>query len=265
MNQKISPCNRLMLETVGSRPIMPKNLLRRCLQSLDANMPIMFTITHPNDIVVMNNRPWQLRRSLASPVVRVWKVVGLASILKIIPNNFMARTGQETLVWSGHEPGVRGIEFWGSWGVDHTGQFRQHPSASLVVIVWKVVCQHLFLNMIPNNFMARTGWKVWCDWGMNLVPQENSGHNWSGSQCCNFQVLLVELHAASFGSPITNVVSNPARGPGICGTQVFSLVGVHSSSRMRWTTLNTTLRRRFLVSRVSQIPSFSSSNNYSLI
>jgi hypothetical protein len=47
--------------------------------------------------------------------------------------------------------------------------------------------------------------------------------------------------------------------PAICGTHVFSLIGVHSSSRMRWTTLDTTLRHRLLISRVLQIPSFSSS------
>jgi hypothetical protein len=35
--------------------------------------------------------------------------------------------------------------------------------------MWKVMGQHLFLNIIPNNFMmARTGWKVWCDRDMSL-------------------------------------------------------------------------------------------------
>ena len=28
--------------------------------------------------------------------------------------------------------------------------------------------QHLFLNIIPNNFTARTGRKVWCDRGISL-------------------------------------------------------------------------------------------------
>ena len=46
---------------------------------------------------------------------------------------------------------------------DHTGQFRHHPSASPAVIVRKVVGHHLFLNIIPNNFTARTERKVWCD------------------------------------------------------------------------------------------------------
>ena len=49
------------------------------------------------------------------------------------------------------------------WGVDHTGQFRHHTLTSPAVIVWKVVDQHLFLNIIPINFMAGTGRKVWCD------------------------------------------------------------------------------------------------------
>ena len=54
-----------------------------------------------------------------------------------------------------------------AWGVDHTGQFRHHPLlASPVVIMWKVEGQHLFLNIIPNNFTAGTGRKVWCDQGM---------------------------------------------------------------------------------------------------
>ena len=42
-----------------------------------------------------------------------------------------------------------------------TGHFWQHPAVS----VWKVVGQHLSLNIIPIKFMAWTGWKVWCDRG----------------------------------------------------------------------------------------------------
>ena len=38
-----------------------------------------------------------------------------------------------------------------------------HPSSSPVVIVWKVVGQHLFLIIILNNFTAGTKRKVWCD------------------------------------------------------------------------------------------------------
>ena len=40
-----------------------------------------------------------------------------------------------------------------------------HPLLALspAVIVWKAVGQHLFLNIIPSNFTARTGQNVWCD------------------------------------------------------------------------------------------------------
>ena len=66
---------------------------------------------------------------------------------------------------------------WEAWVVDHTGRFRHHPSASPVVIVWKVVGQHLFLNIIPSNFTAETGRKVWCDQGMSRgsLQLERSG------------------------------------------------------------------------------------------
>ena len=51
------------------------------------------------------------------------------------------------------------------WGADHTGQSRHHPSASLVVVVWKVVGLHLFLNMIPAISLlkptGRTGSLEW--------------------------------------------------------------------------------------------------------
>ena len=53
-----------------------------------------------------------------------------------------------------------------SWEVDHTSQFRHHSSASLTVIMWKVVDQHLFINIIPDNVTAGTGRKVWCDRGI---------------------------------------------------------------------------------------------------
>ena len=55
-------------------------------------------------------------------------------------------------------------------GVDHTGQLRHHPSTSSAVIVWKVVGQHLILNIIPNNFTVGTKQRVWCDQGMCLGP-----------------------------------------------------------------------------------------------
>ena len=64
------------------------------------------------------------------------------------------------------------IDLRGTWGADHTEQFRHHPSASPAVIVRKVAGHHLFLNIIPSNFTARTERKVWCDRGMrgNNLP-----------------------------------------------------------------------------------------------
>ena len=53
------------------------------------------------------------------------------------------------------------------WGVEHTNHLWHHPSTSLAVIMWKVMGQHLFLDIIPNNFTVGTGRKVWCDQAMN--------------------------------------------------------------------------------------------------
>ena len=39
------------------------------------------------------------------------------------------------------------------------------PSASPNVIMWKLLDQYLFLNIVPNNFTAGTGWKFWRDHG----------------------------------------------------------------------------------------------------
>ena len=55
----------------------------------------------------------------------------------------------------------------GEWRVHHIRQLRHHSSASPAVIVRKVVGYNLFLNIIPNNFTARTERKVWCDQGMS--------------------------------------------------------------------------------------------------
>ena len=54
------------------------------------------------------------------------------------------------------------------WGADHINQSRHYLSASPVVIVWTVVGQHLFLNLIPNNFIVGTRQKCWCDHGTSL-------------------------------------------------------------------------------------------------
>ena len=54
-------------------------------------------------------------------------------------------------------------------GVDHTRHYWHHLSASLIVIVWKVLGRYLFPNIIPNNFMVGTGWEVWCDRAMRWL------------------------------------------------------------------------------------------------
>ena len=64
------------------------------------------------------------------------------------------------------------------WGADHTKHFWYHLLASPALIVWKVVGQHLFLNIIPSEFTAGTRWKFWCDWHMN--PQYISQLWWTG-------------------------------------------------------------------------------------
>ena len=46
------------------------------------------------------------------------------------------------------------------------------------VIVRKVVDQHLFLNIIPNNFTGGTGQNLWCDQGIKVCTNQVT---WSSS------------------------------------------------------------------------------------
>lgn len=66
---------------------------------------------------------------------------------------------------------------WSSWrGVDPTNHSWHHLLASLTVIVWKMMDQNLYLNIIPSDFMAGIERKGWCDQELSL------GHglrNWS--------------------------------------------------------------------------------------
>ena len=69
------------------------------------------------------------------------------------------------------------------WRADHTGHIWHHPSASLAVIMWKVVDQHVFMNIIPNNFTFGTRTEIFV---------------WSGHEClrqCMF--LLVGMNLGS--------------------------------------------------------------------
>ena len=61
----------------------------------------------------------------------------------------------------------------------------QHPWASLVVTVWRVVGRHLSLNVIPNNFMARARWKVWCDRNLRGWSQQPILTPFVGNSGCN--------------------------------------------------------------------------------
>ena len=47
------------------------------------------------------------------------------------------------------------------------------------VIVWKMVGQHLFLNIIPKNFTAGIGWKLWCDRAWEPVDVTSAGRKCS--------------------------------------------------------------------------------------
>ena len=46
--------------------------------------------------------------------------------------------------------------------------YGTHMSTPPAVIVWKMVDQHLFLNILLNNFITGTGQNRWWDWGMNV-------------------------------------------------------------------------------------------------
>ena len=89
--------------------------------------------------------------------------------------------------------------------------------ASSAVIVCIVVGQHLFLNIIPNNFAAGTGPKVWCEWSTSdyLRSTDTDSRRWMTrhySCCCttSLSLSLPSLHTgpASRGQP-----TRPMRGP----------------------------------------------------
>ena len=81
---------------------------------------------------------------------------------------------------------------------DHIGRFQHHPSASpAIIIMWKVVGQHLFLNLIPGNFIAGTKQKVWCDRGMTgrshgavLTPSVGTSDCNSGKKMVGYHLFL---------------------------------------------------------------------------
>ena len=70
------------------------------------------------------------------------------------------------------------------------------PSPSLAVIVRKVVDHHLFLDINPKNFTARTERKVWCDRG--IMHEEDTMQEVVFQNCELFNHVLDELSLALF-------------------------------------------------------------------
>ena len=56
-------------------------------------------------------------------------------------------------------------------GANHYHHICNHLSTSLAVIVWD---QHLFMNIIPNNFTAEIEQNIWCHQGTYLLSQLES-------------------------------------------------------------------------------------------
>ena len=102
----------------------------------------------------------------------------------------MSRCNQFTLGRIGSRP-IMSKNIHRRWGVDHTGQFKYHPLASPALIVWKMMGQHLFLNIIPNNFKVGTGQKLWCDQGMSMHKRLPSQWVYSFLRAFNSQPLRV--------------------------------------------------------------------------
>ena len=169
---------------------------------------------------------------LASPAAIVWKVVGQHLFLDIIPNSFTVGTGRKVWCDQGR-------------GVDRTGQFRHHPLASPAVIVWKVVGQHLFLNIIPSNFTAGTGRKVWCDWGMRAwcldygeeVHQFRSLGEWS--IMFGYKMGFFTSQSWNYGQDFYGWENDMDEKMTWLSTwQHCFLLGEFSRGRVSWTTLN---------------------------
>ena len=89
--------------------------------------------------------------------VLVVKLLGIMLRNRCWPATFHTITDRDADRW---------CQKWLVWLALDTSHFGHNSSASLAVIVWKMVDQHLVLNIIPSNFTTWTGHKVWCDWGL---------------------------------------------------------------------------------------------------
>ena len=86
------------------------------------------------------------------------------------------------------------------WGADHTDHLWHHLSASLVVIMWNVVGHHLFMNIIPNNFMDETRRKV--RWGRDM-------RDWSHQSFTTTSINIFDNNIAKSGGPTSISQRNP--------------------------------------------------------
>ena len=68
-NQRMSTCNRLDLQTLGSQPFMPKNVPDHCSQSLELQLADPHT------------QPVHLQLSAGSPRAVVWTSFGVREVM----------------------------------------------------------------------------------------------------------------------------------------------------------------------------------------